>query len=159
MTNNIVSIKPRFPRYMYICTYISVWQLYPIIYLLFRQLFKLFPTNDVYQLSPLTIHNPPPPFHIFPHQPPHPLVYYPSPLPLLQVKLPYDPVCPSLGWSVGHNFCINFLKRWTVSLPCSFGALVWMRLLMINLFSIEFLWILLYLLWRSKLFSECIFFR
>ena len=37
---------------------------------------------------------------------------------LLVVKLPYDPVCPSVGWSVCHNF---FLGR-EGSLPCFYRS-------------------------------------
>ena len=47
---------------------------------------------------------------------------------LFEVKFPYDPVCPSIGWSVRrlmvfHHFCHNFLKGREVSLPWSFTTM------------------------------------
>ena len=41
---------------------------------------------------------------------------------LLKVKLPYDPVCPSVGWSVGRLVCHTFLKGQEVSLPCYYRS-------------------------------------
>ena len=44
---------------------------------------------------------------------------------LLEVKLPYDPVCPSVGWlvgrSVGRLVCQSkkILKGWEVAPQCS----------------------------------------
>ena len=42
---------------------------------------------------------------------------------ILEVKLPYDPVCLSVGWLVsrviGLSVCHNFPKGREVSLPCS----------------------------------------
>ena len=49
---------------------------------------------------------------------------------LLEVKLSYDPaVRLSVGWSVSHNFCLNFLIGPRVSLPCSQSIfIIWQKL-------------------------------
>ena len=38
---------------------------------------------------------------------------------LLEVILPHDPVCPSVGWIVGRSVCYNFLKGRKVSMLLS----------------------------------------
>ena len=42
----------------------------------------------------------------------------------LEVKLPYDPVCPSVSRLVGWYVCRNFRKGHKVSLHAPIGALV-----------------------------------
>ena len=95
-------------------------------------------------ISALTPNHPqsPSPFpYLPPSAPPSPsLLSFPTSLIASETSLPTGlSVSRLFGRCVGHNFCNNFLKGWEVSLPWSFRALVWMRLLMIKLFSIEFL--------------------
>merc|ERR1712200_177166 len=46
--------------------------------------------------------------------------------PLLEVKLPYEPVCQSVGWSICHNCKFHF--------PCSYRSTC---LFVLTLFSVQ----------------------
>ena len=56
----------------------------------------------------------------------------------LEVKLPYDPVCPSVGRSVGWSVCHYFLKVGEVSLSFSYRSTCWQYLFLANYWNCIF---------------------
>ena len=60
---------------------------------------------------------------------------------LLEVKLPYDTVCPSVGCLVGWSVCHIFVNGRQVSLPCSYQSTY---LIISNAFIATFLLLYLY---------------
>ena len=42
--------------------------------------------------------------------------------PFLEVKIPYEPLCPFVDWFVGRSFILS-LKRSEVTLPCTYRSL------------------------------------